>query len=160
MPPSSTTVPAARASARLGELSLVMSPTLVDQAAKRPTASTGRAVPTGRPPCRGNRRRHGYLVPEMTAVGVPYTQRGRRTGEYLDAMRALWTQQAPSYQGRYVACDGIDALPRPGGEHGPRIVIGGHSPAAFRRTSPRSSNVTPAGCADVAPYSCGAEREL
>ncbi|MFI8191641.1 LLM class F420-dependent oxidoreductase [Streptomyces sp. NPDC085946] len=79
----------------------------------------------------------GYLEPEMTAVGVPYTQRGRRTDEYLDAMRALWTQPAPSYQGRYVAFDGIDAHPRPVGGNGPRIVIGGHSPAAFRRAVAR-----------------------
>ncbi|MEV0041632.1 LLM class F420-dependent oxidoreductase [Streptomyces sp. NPDC050804] len=75
----------------------------------------------------------GYLEPEMTAVGVPYAERGRRTDEYLEAMRALWTRPAPSYQGRYVAFDGVDAHPRPVGEDGPRIVIGGHSPAAFRR---------------------------
>jgi probable F420-dependent oxidoreductase len=79
----------------------------------------------------------GYLEPEMTAVGVPYSERGRRTDEYVDAMRALWTQPAPSYQGRYVAFDGIDAHPRPIREDGPRIVIGGHSPAAFRRAVAR-----------------------
>jgi probable F420-dependent oxidoreductase len=54
----------------------------------------------------------GYLEPEMTAVGVPMSQRGARTDEYLDAMHALWTQPAPSYRGRYVAFDGIDAHPR------------------------------------------------
>ncbi|MFD4530429.1 LLM class F420-dependent oxidoreductase [Streptomyces sp. NPDC058470] len=79
----------------------------------------------------------GYLEPEMTAVGVPYSERGRRTDEYLDAMRALWTQPAPSYQGRYVAFGGIDAHPRPVRENGPRIVVGGHSPAAFRRAVTR-----------------------
>jgi probable F420-dependent oxidoreductase len=79
----------------------------------------------------------GYLEPEMTAVGVPFSERGRRTDEYLDAMRALWTQPAPSYQGRYVAFGGIDAHPRPVRESGPRIVIGGHSPAAFRRAVAR-----------------------
>ncbi len=55
----------------------------------------------------------GYLEPEMTAVGVPMSERGGRTDEYLDAMRALWTQPAPSYQGRYVAFDSVDAHPRP-----------------------------------------------
>jgi probable F420-dependent oxidoreductase len=79
----------------------------------------------------------GYLEREMTAVGVPMAGRGERTDEYLDAMRALWTQSAPSYQGRYVAFDGIDAHPRPVREDGPRIVIGGHSPAAFRRAVSR-----------------------
>jgi probable F420-dependent oxidoreductase len=79
----------------------------------------------------------GYLEPEMTAVGVPMSERGGRTDEYLDAMRALWTQPAPSYQGRYVAFDGVDAHPRPVQKDGPRIVIGGHSPAAFRRAVTR-----------------------
>ena len=79
----------------------------------------------------------GYLEPEMTAVGAPFAERGRRTDEYLDAMRALWTQPAPSYQGRYVSFDGVDAYPRPVREDGPRIVIGGLSPAAFRRAVAR-----------------------
>ncbi|GAA4639632.1 LLM class F420-dependent oxidoreductase [Actinoallomurus vinaceus] len=79
----------------------------------------------------------GYLEPEMTAVGVPFAERGARADEYLDAMRALWTQEAPSYQGRYVAFDRVDAHPRPVRAGGPRIVIGGHSPAAFRRAVAR-----------------------
>jgi alkanesulfonate monooxygenase SsuD/methylene tetrahydromethanopterin reductase-like flavin-dependent oxidoreductase (luciferase family) len=73
----------------------------------------------------------------MTAVGVPMSQRGARTDEYLDAMHALWTQPAPSYRGRYVAFDGIDAHPRAVQPDGPRIVIGGHSPAALRRAVAR-----------------------
>jgi probable F420-dependent oxidoreductase len=79
----------------------------------------------------------GWLEPEMTAVGVPMSERGGRTDEYLDAMRALWTQPAPSYQGRYVAFEHVDAHPRPVRPDGPRIVIGGHSPAAFRRAVAR-----------------------
>jgi probable F420-dependent oxidoreductase len=75
----------------------------------------------------------GYLEPELRALGVPLTERGARTDEYLAAMRTLWSDPKPAYQGRYVTIDGIDAYPRPVTEHGPRIVIGGHSPAAFRR---------------------------
>jgi probable F420-dependent oxidoreductase len=79
----------------------------------------------------------GWLEPELTAVGVPMSERGGRTDEYLDAMRALWTQPAPSYQGRYVAFEHVDAHPRPVRPDGPRILIGGHSPAAFRRAVAR-----------------------
>jgi probable F420-dependent oxidoreductase len=79
----------------------------------------------------------GYLEPELTAVGVPLAERGGRTDEYLDAMTALWTQPAPQYQGRYVAFRGVDAHPRPVRPDGPRIVIGGHSPAAYRRAVAR-----------------------
>jgi probable F420-dependent oxidoreductase len=75
----------------------------------------------------------GYLEPEMTAVGVEMAGRGRRTDEYLDAMTALWTQPEPAYRGRYVAFEKVDAHPRPVRPGGPRIIVGGHSPAAFRR---------------------------
>ncbi|MEU4249292.1 LLM class F420-dependent oxidoreductase [Amycolatopsis sp. NPDC026612] len=76
----------------------------------------------------------GYLEPEMRAVGVAMSDRGRRTDEYLDAMTTLWTEPAPAYQGRFVAFRDVDAHPRP---TRPRIVIGGHSPAAFRRAVTR-----------------------
>jgi probable F420-dependent oxidoreductase len=75
----------------------------------------------------------GYLEPEMAAVGVDMAERGQRTNEYLDAMTALWTQEAPAYHGRYVSFDHVDAHPRPTRPGGPRIIVGGHSRAAFRR---------------------------
>jgi probable F420-dependent oxidoreductase len=79
----------------------------------------------------------GYLEPEMTAVGVKLSERGRRTDEYLDAMRALWSDPAEGFGGRYAAFDHVDAHPKPVQPRGPRIVIGGHSPAAFRRAVAR-----------------------
>jgi probable F420-dependent oxidoreductase len=75
----------------------------------------------------------GWLEPELAALGVRMSERGARTDEYLAAMRALWTQPQPAYRGRYVTFSGVDAYPRPVREEGPRIVIGGHSPAAYRR---------------------------
>src|SRR3984957_18878609 len=79
----------------------------------------------------------GYLEPEMAAVGVRLAERGGRTDEYLDAMRPLWTQPQPAFHGRYADFGGVDAYPRPVQPDGPRIVIGGHSPAAFRRAVAR-----------------------
>ena len=73
----------------------------------------------------------------MTAVGVRLAERGGRTDEYLDAMRALWTQAQPAFHGRYANFEGVDAHPRPVQPGGPRIVIGGHSPAAYRRAVAR-----------------------
>jgi len=52
-------------------------------------------------------------------------------------MTALWTAPAPAFHGRYVDFDYVDAHPRPVQNGGPRIVIGGHSPAAFRRAVAR-----------------------
>lgn len=76
-----------------------------------------------------------YLEPEMTALGVPMAGRGRRADEYLAAMQALWTQDAPSYRGEFISFAGVDAHPRPVDRaRGPRIVMGGRSAAAYRRT--------------------------
>jgi probable F420-dependent oxidoreductase len=72
----------------------------------------------------------GYLEPELTAIGVPMSERGARTDEFLAAMRALWYDDRPAYEGRFVRFSGVAAHPRP-----PRvpIVVGGHTPAAHRR---------------------------
>src|SRR5436190_367554 len=42
----------------------------------------------------------GYLEPEMRALGVPMEARGTRSDEYLQAMRSLWTDEAPEFHGR------------------------------------------------------------
>jgi len=76
----------------------------------------------------------GYLEPEMTAVGVPMADRGTRTDDHLAAMRAMWSQPGPvEHHGPYVDFAAVDAHPRPATPGGPRIVVGGHTPAAYRR---------------------------
>ncbi|RLK58634.1 LLM class F420-dependent oxidoreductase [Actinokineospora cianjurensis] len=80
----------------------------------------------------------GYLEPELSALGVPLSERGSRTDEYIDAMRALWNDPAPvAFTGRHVSFQDVDANPRPITAGGPRVVVGGHSPAAFRRAVAR-----------------------
>ena len=76
----------------------------------------------------------GYLEPELAAIGVPMAERGARTDEYLAAMRALWTSDAPAYSGRHVRFAGVDAHPRPVQRPLP-VVIGGRAPAAHRRAA-------------------------
>ncbi|MEW6269559.1 MAG: LLM class F420-dependent oxidoreductase [Thermodesulfobacteriota bacterium] len=75
----------------------------------------------------------GYLKPEFDALGVPFTHKGARALDYLQAMLALWTQAEPSYEGRFVRFRGVQAFPRPVQKPHPPIVIGGHTPEAFRR---------------------------
>ncbi len=81
----------------------------------------------------------GYLKPEFDAVGAPYEGRGARTDEYIEAMRALWTMDKPSYSGRFVSFSGVDAHPRPLQKPHPPIVIGGHTPPAYRRAVRRGN---------------------
>jgi alkanesulfonate monooxygenase SsuD/methylene tetrahydromethanopterin reductase-like flavin-dependent oxidoreductase (luciferase family) len=79
----------------------------------------------------------GYLVPEFEALGIPFAERGARTDEYTDAIVALWTQEKPSYRGRFVSFGGVRAEPRPVQKPHPPLVIGGHSAAACRRAVSR-----------------------
>ena len=75
----------------------------------------------------------GYLEPEFRAVGVPMEHRGRRADEYLAAMQALWGMEAPAFHGEFVSFEGVDAYPRPTRREGPPVIMGGNSPAAYRR---------------------------
>jgi alkanesulfonate monooxygenase SsuD/methylene tetrahydromethanopterin reductase-like flavin-dependent oxidoreductase (luciferase family) len=76
----------------------------------------------------------GYLEPEMTAIGVPMERRGARAVEYLAAMRALWEQERPAFDGEFVRFSGVNAHPRPAQKPLP-VVMAGHSPAAHRRAA-------------------------
>lgn len=75
----------------------------------------------------------GYLEPEFRALGVPLAERGRRTDEYLAAMRTIWTQPQPTYHGRFVSFEQVQSHP-----HSQRtlpIVVGGQSVSAYRRAA-------------------------
>ena len=75
----------------------------------------------------------GYLQPEFAALGVNFKERGARTDEYLDAIRELWTSDAPSFKGKFVRFSGIQSRPKPRQPGGPPVIVGGTSPAAYRR---------------------------
>jgi len=79
----------------------------------------------------------GYLEPEFDAVGADFHTRGARTDEYIDAIRALWASERPSFAGPTVRFSGIQSRPLPTQRPGPPIVIGGMSEAALRRAQQR-----------------------
>lgn len=76
----------------------------------------------------------GYLPAEFEAIGVPMEDRARRSVEYIEAMRAIWSMDQPEYSGKYVNFSGVVANPRPVQQPGPPVVMGGHSAPAFRRS--------------------------
>lgn len=75
----------------------------------------------------------GYVEPELRALGASLADRGSRTDEYLAAMRELWRETVPSFAGRHVAFEGVVQRPLPTQRPHPPIVVGGSSPAAYRR---------------------------
>jgi probable F420-dependent oxidoreductase len=75
----------------------------------------------------------GAVEAEARALGIRMSERGSRATEYLEAMLALWTMPHPSYHGRHVSFDGINAYPRPVQRPHPPLVVGGRSEGAYRR---------------------------
>jgi probable F420-dependent oxidoreductase len=77
----------------------------------------------------------GYHEMQYRWLGADFRSRGARLDEYILAMRELWTAPEPHFEGRYVAFSDVVFLPRPIQPRGPRIVIGGSSPAVLRRVA-------------------------
>lgn len=75
----------------------------------------------------------GWLREEFDALGVPFEERGARTEEYIEVLRAAWTQDSPTYEGRFVSFTGAKSNPKPAQPGGVPIVVGGHSEGAARR---------------------------
>jgi len=76
----------------------------------------------------------GELPEEYHAVGQSFTNRGKRMDEYLDGMRALWSEEVCTYQGRFVDFRSVRCDPSPVNGTIP-LHIGGVSPAAVNRAA-------------------------
>jgi probable F420-dependent oxidoreductase len=74
----------------------------------------------------------GWLKEEFEALGVPFEKRGKRSDEYVAAMRALWKKEGASFKGEFVNFSEVTSSPFPVKRDVP-IVIGGHSEAAAKR---------------------------
>jgi probable F420-dependent oxidoreductase len=77
----------------------------------------------------------GWLAEEFEAAGVDFATRAGRTREYVRALRALWTEDEPAFQGRWVAFGPVRFEPKPVQRPHPPIVFGGESAAALRRAA-------------------------
>ena len=74
----------------------------------------------------------GYVPDEFDAIGVPFSERGARMDDHIDALRAMWRGDLEC-EGRFTSWHGVEAHPRPVEPHGPPIHVGGGSAATFRR---------------------------
>ena len=78
----------------------------------------------------------GWLKAEFEAVvTTPFAERGAVTDEYIDAFRALWTEQKPKFAGRYTNFENIVFEPKPIQKPHPPIWVGGESGPAVRRAA-------------------------
>jgi probable F420-dependent oxidoreductase len=74
----------------------------------------------------------GWLEAEFDALGVPFAERGPRTDEAVDVLRACWEGDQPiDFAGEFTVLEQMRVVPTPG-RHIP-IWIGGASAPARRR---------------------------
>jgi probable F420-dependent oxidoreductase len=76
----------------------------------------------------------GELPEEYAAVGMQFTNRGKRMDESIEAMRALWQDEVATFHGEHVRFEQVRCDPSPVNGTVP-LHIGGASPAAVRRAA-------------------------
>ena len=77
----------------------------------------------------------GVIEQELEAMGSPFHERGAITDECIAIMKELWTQEDPSYQGRFHSFSGMKFSPKPAQKPHIPLIIGGTSRAAARRAA-------------------------
>jgi probable F420-dependent oxidoreductase len=75
----------------------------------------------------------GWMREEFGALGIDPAERGARTDEHIEVLRALWTQDPASFSGRFTSFDGIVLATTPRTEGGPPVWVGGNTDVALRR---------------------------
>jgi len=85
----------------------------------------------------------GWLEEEFDAIGIPFSERGRRTDDAIGAMRALWGDERASYHGEFTSFDDCIARPQPVGGSIP-VHVGGHTAVAARRAGRLGDGFFPA----------------
>ncbi len=94
----------------------------------------------------------GYLKSEFAALGVDHAERNELFDEAIDVLRAIWTGDDVTFEGRHFNARGVTAHPRPA--VCPPIWIGGNSSRARQRVADRGDGwapfPSPAGVAQTA----------
>jgi alkanesulfonate monooxygenase SsuD/methylene tetrahydromethanopterin reductase-like flavin-dependent oxidoreductase (luciferase family) len=73
----------------------------------------------------------GWNTDELADHGVPAGKRRTVLREYVEAMRALWTQEEAAYDGEFVNFGSCWAFPKPVQAHVPLIIGAGGGPKTF-----------------------------
>ncbi len=77
----------------------------------------------------------GWSAEEFAALGIPFARRGRRTAEYLAAMRTLWADDVASFSGEFTRFESVRVNPKPVRDRRIPIVFGGNSDTSLGRVA-------------------------
>src|SRR5579872_4208433 len=77
----------------------------------------------------------GWLREESELLGVDFPRRWTQTGEYVAAMRELWTKPEASFEGKYVKFPPVRCYPKPVQQPGPPVLLGSKDRNALKRVA-------------------------
>ncbi len=77
----------------------------------------------------------GWMAEEFALLGESFRDRGRRTNEYLQLIKTLWTEDNPRFEGAYFNVSDCGFAPKSTQQPHVPIWIGGESHAALRRAA-------------------------
>nr|WP_314468071.1 TIGR03619 family F420-dependent LLM class oxidoreductase [uncultured Novosphingobium sp.] len=77
----------------------------------------------------------GWLEEEFALLGIPFHERGAMADEYIQAIIALWTQENPEFEGKYVSFRDLAFEPKPVQKPHIPVWFGGDADAVLRRTA-------------------------
>jgi probable F420-dependent oxidoreductase len=76
----------------------------------------------------------GWNKEETEIMGGNFAHRWTQTREAIEAMKALWANEAAEYHGRYYDFPLVRSFPRPVQQPHPPIFLGGSAQQVFKRT--------------------------
>jgi probable F420-dependent oxidoreductase len=76
----------------------------------------------------------GWNQAETEIMGGNFTHRWTQTREAIEAMKALWANEATEYHGTYYDFPLVRSFPRPVQQPHPPILLGGTAQQVFKRT--------------------------
>jgi probable F420-dependent oxidoreductase len=77
----------------------------------------------------------GYQAGDFAAFGIPPRQRVSRLEEGIDIIRACWTQDSVSYEGKQFRLDQVAVYPKPLQQPHPPIWVGAMADESIRRAA-------------------------
>jgi probable F420-dependent oxidoreductase len=81
---------------------------------------------------------------EYEVLGVNRKLRGKIADDHIRAMKAIWTSQPSTYEGRFITFKDAEICPKPRQKPHPPLWIGGWTEAAMRRTAALGDGWLPA----------------
>jgi len=77
----------------------------------------------------------GWLREEFAALNTPFEKHGPRMAEYLQVILRCWTEDDPSFEGRFYHLPSVGFAPKPVQKPRPPVWLGGWADGALRRVA-------------------------